>query len=173
MSETKKEGGVCASRREFLLSGGVTAAMMMLGTTPMKAEAKVIGYPKKKVGRLSRLRTGKPITFNYPDDDSENILVKLGQAAGGGIGKKADVVAFNTLCTHMGGTVTDGGYHHKDAVIGPCPFHLSTFDLTRHGMIVAGNATQNLPQIQLEVKGDDIYAVGVMGLIYGRHNNLG
>jgi arsenite oxidase small subunit len=173
MSETEIGKGACANRREFLLSGGITAAMMMLGTKPMMAEAKVVGYPRKKIGKLSRLKSGRPIDFNYPDEDSENILVKLSKPAGGGVGKNANVVAFNKLCTHMGGTVTDGGYHHSDAVAGPCPFHLSTFDLSRHGMIVAGHATQSLPQIQLEVKGDDIYAVGVMGLIYGRNKNLG
>ena len=55
--------------------------------------------------------------------------------------------------------------------MGPCPSHLSTYDLTRHGMVVAGHATEGLPQVLLETRGDDIYAVGVMGLIYGFSNN--
>jgi arsenite oxidase small subunit len=45
--------------------------------------------------------------------------------------------------------------------------HLTTFDLTRHGMVISGHATESLPQIVLEVQGDDIYAVGVQGLVYG------
>ncbi|MBI1906526.1 MAG: arsenate reductase (azurin) small subunit, partial [Rhodocyclales bacterium] len=56
-------------------------------------------------------------------------------------------------------------------VLGPCPMHLTTFDLTKHGMVVAGHGTESLPQILLEVEGDDIYAVGVMGLIYGYADN--
>jgi arsenite oxidase small subunit len=58
---------------------------------------------------------------------------------------------------------------YKDAyqALGPCPLHLTTFDLTRHGMVISGHATESLPQIVLEVQGDDIYAVGVQGLVYG------
>lgn len=174
MSEKEPQTGLCASRREFLVAGGVTAAFMMIGAgAPAPAEAVMKNYGRTKIGSISALKEGKLVKFNYPDKSTENFLVKLGTPAGGGVGKDADIVAFNGLCTHMGGTVTDGGYHHEDKVAGPCPFHLTTFDLTRHGLIVAGHATQSLPQIQLETKGDDIFAVGVMGLIYGRNSNLG
>jgi arsenite oxidase small subunit len=46
------------------------------------------------------------------------------------------------------------------------------FDLTKRGIITSGSATQSLPQIMLEVSGDEIYAVGVMGLIYGFNDNM-
>jgi arsenite oxidase small subunit len=49
---------------------------------------------------------------------------------------------------------------------------LTTFDLTKHGMVAAGQATESLPQIVLETNGDDIWATGVMGLIFGYHSNL-
>jgi arsenite oxidase small subunit len=81
-------------------------------------------------------------------------------------GQKKDIVAFNQQCTHMGGPL-DGTYKPQHQVLGPCPLHLTTFDLTRHGMVASGHATESLPQIVLEIKGDDIYAVGVMGLVYG------
>ncbi|HAH02844.1 MAG TPA: arsenate reductase (azurin) small subunit, partial [Vibrio sp.] len=48
----------------------------------------------------------------------------------------------------------------------------STFDLRRHGIMVSGQAFESLPQVLLELEGDDIYAVGVMGLIFGRMENL-
>jgi arsenite oxidase small subunit len=38
-------------------------------------------------------------------------------------------------------------------------------------MVVSGHATQGLPQIILELEGDDIMATGVMGLIFGYHDN--
>jgi arsenite oxidase small subunit len=38
--------------------------------------------------------------------------------------------------------------------------------------MITASAVQNLPQIVLEVDGDDIYAVGVLGLIYGYQDNL-
>jgi arsenite oxidase small subunit len=63
-------------------------------------------------------------------------------------------------------------YQKEHKVLGPCPFHLSMFDLTKHGIITSGSATQSLPQIMLEVKGDEIYAIGVMGLVYGFSDNM-
>ncbi|HJN93471.1 MAG TPA: arsenite oxidase small subunit AoxA, partial [Dehalococcoidia bacterium] len=50
--------------------------------------------------------------------------------------------------------------------------HFTTFDLTHRGMVVLGQATENLPQVVLEIDGDDIVAVGVNGIIYGYRNNL-
>ena len=60
----------------------------------------------------------------------------------------------------------------SDKALGPCPLHLTTFDLTRHGIFISGQAYQSLPQVLLELEGDDIYAVGMFGLIYGRFDNL-
>jgi arsenite oxidase small subunit len=71
----------------------------------------------------------------------------------------------------MGGYMDVAAFKPKHSVLGPCPLHLSTFDLTKHGMIVSGHATASLPQIVLELDGDDIVATGVMGLFYGHHRN--
>jgi arsenite oxidase small subunit len=95
----------------------------------------------------------------------------MGKEAGGGVGKDKDIVAFNMTCTHQGGDMTDG-YKAEHKVLGPCRLHLSTYDLTRHGILVSGQAYESLPQVLLEVDGDDVYAVGMFGLIYGRYDNL-
>lgn len=160
---------MCMSRRQFLLTGGAAVAMISLGSFPGMAEAAQAlkaEYPRQKIGSLSALKNGVPVEFNFPYPDVRNILVKLGVPAGAGIGSDKDVVAFNQQCTHMGGPL-DGTYKAQHQVLGPCPLHLTTFDLTRHGMVASGHATESLPQIMLEVQGDDIYAVGVMGLVYG------
>lgn len=162
-------GRACMSRRQWLLSGGSSLLMVSLGGLPGLADAAQAlkaTYPRQKIGSLSALKEGVPVDFNYPYPDVRNILVKLGVPAGAGVGVSKDIVAFNQQCTHMGGPL-DGTYKPQHQVLGPCPLHLTTFDLTHHGMVVSGHATQSLPQIVLEVKGDDIYAVGVMGLVYG------
>lgn len=162
-------GRACMSRRQLLLSGGSSLLMVSLGGLPGLAEAAQAlkaTYPRQKIGSLSALKDGVPVEFNYPYPDVRNILVKLGVPAGAGIGTGKDIVAFNQQCTHMGGPL-DGTYKPQHQVLGPCPLHLTTFDLTHHGMVASGHATESLPQIVLEVKGDDIYAVGVMGLVYG------
>lgn len=164
----------CATRRQFLIGSGVATATVLLGIPGLgnrKVEAVVSKYPRQKIGEVSKLKQDKPIIFQYPNDRVSNMLVKLGTPAGGGVGRDNDIVAFNLACTHMGGPMT-GSYKAEYKILGPCPFHLSSYDLTRHGILTSGHATQNLPQIELEVEGNDIYATGVVGLIYGYHSNV-
>lgn len=167
----------CLSRRAFLLSGGTGVTVMALGgLSPafgQGAALQLASYPRRRIGRVSQLKVDQPVYFQYPwkDFHSTNMLVKLGVPAGGGVGPDQDIVAFSTLCTHMGGPL-QGQYRGQYKVLGPCPFHLTTFDLTKHGMVVAGQATESLPQIVLESKGDELWATGAMGLIYGYHANL-
>ncbi|MCK4862241.1 MAG: arsenate reductase (azurin) small subunit, partial [Rhodobacteraceae bacterium] len=65
-----------------------------------------------------------------------------------------------------------GSYKADTKSLGACALHLSTYDLTRHGILISGQAYQSLPQVLLELDGDEIYAVGIFGLIYGRKENL-
>lgn len=170
----------CFSRRRFLLLGSAGAFTILLGELfPGRVTAEderrrvhFAGYPRKKIGQFSQLVKNQPLEFLYPDDGPHSLsfLVGLGRRAGGGIGPEQDVVAFNALCTHQGATLR-GLYNSEHKVAGPCPVHLTTFDLTRHGMVVAGHATEALPQVVLELEGDNIYAVGVLGLIYGYPSN--
>lgn len=166
----------CMSRRGFLLSGGSVVALGAIGlptaATAQNLRALRATYPRQKVASLEGLKIGEPVAFSYPYPDVRNIVVKLGAPAGGGVGADRDIVAFNQQCPHMGGPL-DGTYKRDYQVLGPCPLHLSTFDLTRHGMVVSGHSTESLPQIVLEIQGDDIFAVGVQGLIYGYTANVG
>ena len=167
-----------SSRRDFLMtgSGAVTATFLIsCGALSGGAEAQEVAgvrYERKAIGRISELANDEPVRFAYPFDDvySQNTLVKLGTRAVGGVGSAQDIVAFNTLCTHMGGPLIKYNAEHK--VLGACPLHLTTFALRRGGMVAAGNGTQNLPQIVLEVEGDELYAVGIIGLVFGKTNNL-
>jgi len=167
------------SRRDFLLGAGASVVTIMLSSLPGMAYAKGTlqllssAYPKKKIGTISGLKIDEPVEFSYPYEhpNCRNLLIRMGTKAAGGIGEQKDIVAFNLLCTHMGGSL-DGTYRPEHKAMGPCPMHLTTFDLRRHGMIVAGHATTTLPQIILTAEGDDIYATGVLGLIYGFHDNL-
>ena len=170
-----KVGKCQMSRRKFLLSSGTATATVMVAVNPGEAAtpAQVTTYLRKKIAKLSELKNDEPVAFVYPDEGafSESMLVKLGVEGGGGIGPQKDVVAFNYFCTHQGGNLT-GSYKADTKSLGTCPLHLSTYDLTRHGILISGQAYQSLPQVLLELDGDDIYAVGVFGLIFGRYDNL-
>lgn len=179
MNDPCGDGMTCASRagagfsrRDFLFAGALALTTLPLsalgaaagfapGTALLKAS-----YPKQRVGLLSQLETGKPVYFDYPRPAIANLLVRLGAAAGGGLGPARDLVAFNLRCTHMGGDLSRA-FQPAHQILGPCPRHLTSFDLTRHGLVITGSATESLPQIVLELEGDAIYAVGVMGLVYG------
>lgn len=162
----------CFNRREFLILGG--AAVTVLGSYGYGARAQELvssSYVRQAIGKLSELQPGVATSFNYPTDDIENILVMLNEEAGGGVGDARNIVAFNTICPHMGGYMDESTFKPNHSVLGPCPLHLSTFDLTKHGMIVSGHSAASLPQIVLEIDGDDIVATGVMGLFYGFNRN--
>lgn len=182
--ESAQEHRKCMlSRREFLMySGAVAGSASVVSVTlfpgtaqARQSQARVVGYPRTLVAKLSEMETNEPLYFNYPDDgpNSRAILVKMGVQAGGGIGDKQDVVAFSLMCTHQGGPL-DGQYKvvGEHRVLGQCPFHLSTFDMRRHGIIVSGQAYESLPQVLLEQDGDNVYAVGIMGLLFGRTDNI-
>ena len=168
------------SRRQFVQAGSLATSLVLLGdlfagrvrAQDAEREVAFTRFDRQRIGKLSELKAGQPVVFHYPRETPHTaaLLVKLGEPAGGGIGPDDDVVAFNSVCTHMGGHL-DGTFHAKQNVCGPCPVHLTTFDLTRHGMVVAGHATAPLPQIVLEAEGDDVFAVGIAGLIYGYADN--
>ncbi len=174
----EQRGKCLMSRRNFLLTAGLTTFTVMVtlnAGTPraQQVPAAVATYPRKLIAKLSQLKVDNPVDFAYPDEGaySESMVVKMGVPAGGGIGPQSDVVAFNYTCTHQGGPLS-GTYQAADKALGPCPLHLSTYDLTRHGILISGQAYQSLPQVLLELEGDDIYAVGIFGLVYGRFDNL-
>jgi arsenite oxidase small subunit len=173
-AKTKRGKAPCSSlsRRNFLILGGASVTVLAsYGTGASAQELVSSSYVRTVVGKLSELEPGVATTFLYPNDEIENVLVMLDEEAGGGVGEGHNIVAFNTICPHQGGYMGAGDFKRPHSVLGPCPLHLSTFDLTKHGMIVSGHAVESLPQIMLEIDGDDIIATGVMGLFYGYSQN--
>lgn len=128
-------------------------------------------YPRARVAAVSELSPHTVIDFNYPTESSPASLFNLDRPAAGGVGQDSEIVAFSTICTHMGCPLT-GAYNPEHAVFGPCGCHFTTFDLTKRGQIVIGQATENLPQIILDVEDGDVFAVGTLGLLYGFRSNL-
>jgi arsenite oxidase small subunit len=183
------------TRREFLLIGVAGGAVAAVGvivplsqtqsaeqvavgdissstttTVPPPPSAVVGFFPKVRVGSVGELSTTDPVKFDYPLQGQRNVLVKLNNPVSYGVGPDQDIVAFSSICTHMGCLLEE--YKPEYNALGPCPCHFSTFDLANNGMVTLGQATQNLPQVLLSIEGDDIYATGVVRLIYGYANTL-
>lgn len=170
-------------RRDFLAGGAAAGALLAGGVlvpvgivlTDDDDETAATGallasYPRSRVGSASDLAVGDSQFFDYPWEAASNILVRTSEPVAGGVGPDRDIIAFSNQCTHMGCPITE--YQADEHVLGPCPCHFSSFDLSRDGIASFGQATQNLPRVLLELDGDDIYATGVFRLIYGHADNL-
>jgi arsenite oxidase small subunit len=166
------------SRRQFLkFTGGLATATgaAVGGVGTAEAATGEVGratlpYKPKVVAKASQLKENSPVSFTYPDEASPCTLVKMGRPVAGGVGPERDIVAFSTLCTHMGCPVNyDGGTRTFR-----CGCHYSVFDAELAGQMVCGQATENLPQVTLRYneKNGTIAAVAVDGLIYGRQSNV-
>lgn len=165
------------TRRQFLKVSSAVAATTSVAAVPGTAEAKTtttgrvtLPYPSKPLAKASALQVDSPQSFSYPDASSPCTLVKLGKSVPGGVGPDGDIVAYSVLCTHMGCPVS---YDAAERTF-KCPCHFSMFDAELGGQMICGQATENLPQIELRYNAKDgsIVAVGVNGLIYGRQSNI-
>lgn len=182
VAEKAEDCGCGVTRRQVMVGAAVgTAALaasgLMTGKPAMAGS--LDGYPKKLIGTVSGLQTDQPQVFTYPQDSLSifrSALIKLGVPAVDGVGPEGDIVAYNGRCPHQGGELVPEDdtlrYDAATKTLGPCPWHLSTFDARNEGILTSAHATQNLPQVVLEVEGDNIYAVGMKGLIYGMPSNL-
>jgi arsenite oxidase small subunit len=166
------------SRRQFLkFTGGIAtatgAAVGGLGT--VEAATGEVGrttlpYKPKVVAKASQLKENSPVSFTFPDEASPCTLVKMGRPVAGGVGPDRDIVAFSTLCTHMGCPVN----YEPGTRTFRCGCHFSVFDAELAGQMVCGQATENLPQVALRYneKTGVVSAVAIEGLIYGRQSNV-
>ena len=173
-TEIKTDEVARPDRREFIVAGAAGAAGLVAAQAlPSRARAATesadtAAYPVVEVARLADLAPGATLDFAYPDEDSPALLIRLPEPADGGIGPEGDIVAFSILCTHKGCPVA---YKEEHKLL-ICPCHWSTFDPAKAGTLVIGQASQGLPRISLRIAGDKVEAVGVDGLIYGRHTNI-
>ncbi len=88
----------------------------------------------------------------------------------GGVGPDRDIVAYSTMCTHMGCPVAfDSGTNTFK-----CGCHYSMFDAEKSGQMICGQATENLPRIRLDYNAQTgaITATGIDGMLYGRQANV-
>ncbi len=152
-------------RRDFLkTSAGFLAALAVAPASFASGREKLQGttyykYPAKKIASFDEIRRKGTVSFNYPDNDSPCLAIYVPDAG---------VVAFSTLCTHKGCPTV----YNPELRVFDCPCHNSRFDVDKPGQEVFGQATTKLPRIELEVRGNDVYAIGVDGLIWGRASNV-
>jgi len=152
-----------SSRRGFLkatalLAGSAAVAPSVMASGTTKPQQSVFSeYTSNKIGTISQLKKEGELDFMYPDESSMCKAVYI----------DGDVKAYSTICTHKGCPTV----YNKKLEQFECPCHYTKYDARKDGQMVIGHATGGLPKVLLEIKGDDIYAIGFDGLIFGRINN--
>ena len=132
------------------------------------ARAAGADYPVIEIAALDAIEQDAEISFEYPDPDAPSVLLKLKEPVPGGVGPDKNIVAYSLLCTHKGCPLN----FLADKQMLVCPCHWSSFDPAKGGRLVIGQASQSLPQVRLDVADGMVRAVGMSGLIYGRHTNI-
>ena len=167
------------NRRSFLKWLLVGVAALTGGAGSVEAyrfifpAQKAKSWPITRVGNISSLSTLRPITFNYPcSTGTPNILVKLGTPAHNGVGPDKDIVAFSSLCQHLGCTLEFvpqgqatplGSQDIAQVSEGFCPCHPSVFDFVNAGNVISGQSKYPLPQVILKYDEPtgDLYATAL------------
>jgi len=151
---------------------GSTGSSTASASTGESSSTGVSPFPRVKVANASDLVGGQTVTFNYPLDNTPNLLAKLGQKAVGGVGPDGDIVAFSQVCQHLGciwGYVPPSGSPKCDSSykaaspVGYCCCHGSVYDLGNAAKVIAGPSPRPQPQVTLEYDSStgDIYATGM------------
>ncbi len=120
-----------------------------------------------RVGALSEFEAGAPVSFEWPGA-GPCFAIALETEVPAGVGPDQSIVAFSTLCPHMGCPIDPENADPIRGQFGPCACHQSTFDMRREGALVRGRACANLTRIELVVRDGAVFAVGAMGLAFGQ-----
>ena len=100
-----------------------------------------------RIASIDDVAVGGALSFSYPAEHDRCLLVRLGAG---------EFVAFNQKCTHLSCAVIPRPVENAFY----CPCHEGRFDL-RSGAPTAGPPRRPLTRVVLEIRGRDIYAVGV------------
>lgn len=130
------------------------------------------GFPTVLVANITSLIDNNPVQFNYPLEETPNIIVKLGVKASGGVGPDGDIVAFSMICQHLGciyGFVPEGqaaacnSSYKASRPVGYCCCHGSIYDFVNAAAVIGGPAPRPVPQVILDYDSTtgDIYATGM------------
>ncbi len=139
------------ARRDFakflvLTSGAFVAGQAWIAAQELVRKPRA-SLPRTKIASLRDVAIGSSRVFSYPTEHDRCLLIRP---------EAGVLLAYSQSCTHLSCAVVpriaEGVLH--------CPCHEGYFDL-RTGKNIAGPPPRPLPRIELEIDGDDVYAVGI------------
>lgn len=139
------------ARREFSKFLVLTSGAFVVGQGWIAAQSLVRSRrakpPRVRIASARDLAPGAAMMFAYPGEHDACLLIRLPDGA---------LVAYSQKCTHLSCAVVP----EVEKGILRCPCHEGIFDLAS-GRNIAGPPPRPLPRIEIELDGDEIYAVGV------------
>jgi Rieske Fe-S protein len=138
------------TRRElakFLTLGSGLILGANLGLVALARRGRPGPFPEVKVAVASAVTPGGSVLFRYPTADDPCILIRTNAGV---------LKAYSQMCTHLSCAVVHRPA--EDALV--CPCHHGRF-AAADGRPTLGPPRRRLPRITLDVRGDDVYAVGV------------
>jgi nitrite reductase/ring-hydroxylating ferredoxin subunit len=137
------------TRREFTRFLVLGAGAMAAGNVGLAAWTQLrsinTGTPRPLIA-LADVPVGGTHLFRYPTDADPAVLLRIGSD---------EVVAFSQQCTHLGCVV----YYQPEQERWHCPCHEGNFE-PRTGAVISGPPTRPLGKIDVEIRGDTIWALG-------------
>ena len=140
------------ARRDFakflvLTSGAFEAGQAWIAAKSLLRKRRA-APPRVRIAALSSLALGSTTMFAYPDEQDPCLLIRT---------RDGKLLAYSQKCTHLSCAVIP----ELERGIIRCPCHEGIFELST-GRNIAGPPPRPLPVIQLEVVGDDVFAIGVV-----------
>jgi nitrite reductase/ring-hydroxylating ferredoxin subunit len=137
------------TRREFARYLALGSGALAVGTLGIAAWAQLrsinSGEPRPIVA-LDDVPEGGTYLFSYPTRRDPAVLLRT---------RGSEVVAFSQKCTHLGCVV----FYQPDEERWHCPCHEGNFEAAT-GNVISGPPTRRLGRIEVEVRGDTIWALG-------------
>jgi len=96
---------------------------------------------------MATIPLGSATMFAYPTEHDPCLLIRM---------RDGRLLAYSQKCTHLSCAVIP----EIEKGILRCPCHEGIFELAT-GRNIAGPPPRPLPVIELEIAGDDVYAIGV------------
>jgi Rieske Fe-S protein len=139
------------SRREFFKFVTLASGGLAVGSVALAAWSKMrrgeIQFEEARVAGVGDVPVGGSLQFSYPRPHDLCVVVQP---------EAGKFVAYSRRCTHLSCPVEVQADKHRLY----CPCHNGAFSL-EDGRVLQGPPPRALPQIVLEIRGNEIFATGV------------
>jgi Rieske Fe-S protein len=150
------------TRREFCNFLFLTSSALFLGAAGFAGKAVYDArvepqFAPLKIEGAGALQPGAALNFRYPNENESAILIRTSDGAYHAYGQK---------CTHLSCPVYFSKQHERLE----CPCHEGGFD-ARTGNVLYGPPPRPLDRIELEMRGNEVWAIGRKMSRGGQHEH--